>query len=371
MKTFLKNIIRASLSSKGMTLAALLLAGSLQTGQAASSDPSGGTSFTWDLASSGSGQRGLALITFSSDQSGLPKGTFAGFQMLAAVPSSTNSTDNGRGDTDTSRNDGGLSGGGVKNFLFGFTPISGTWDINTKGQIVGFFMEVLNVTSEVTNFLAGTNSETIVNSQTAETTNILVTFTNGQASVSTNFAWATPPDFVEPYTFANPNITVTVGSAESTNSVSFVGKAVSGKRLTLLCSTTLGKVNYHGVPAENAADITGDWIGVKTENGLDSNEFFSLVSFSQDNPFPTDFPGIGNFPNLYFSTNGVGSGYTFEAVAMISRKKTIGFTVAQSDGTLRSTIGPLKLSKSGAKAKTVGIEDPADRVRFTATLQPQ
>jgi hypothetical protein len=351
-------------------LAALLAAGSLQTSRAASADPSGGSTFTWDLTSSGSGQRGIAFITFSNDDSGLSKGTFAGFQMLAAIPANTNSADGGR-DGDGGGRDGGTlsAGGGVKNFLFGFSPINGTWALNTKGQIFGFFMEAINVSSEVTNYFAGTNSETIVNSQTSDTTNLLVTFTNGQASVTTNFAWQNPAGYVQTYTIVNPNVTLTVGSAESTNSVSFTGKAVPGKRISLLCSTTLGKVNYLGVPVSAAADVSGDWIGVKSEGKHNSNEFFSLVSFGVDNPFAAEFPGINNFANIYFSTNGIGSGYTFSSVAMVSRKKTIGFTVSQSDGTLRATVGSLKLSKFGAKATTIGIEDPVNRVRFTANLQ--
>ena len=41
-------------------------------------------------------------------------------------------------------------------FLFGFSPLDGSWSLNSKGQIVGFYSQVLNVSSTVTNFHAGT-----------------------------------------------------------------------------------------------------------------------------------------------------------------------------------------------------------------------
>jgi hypothetical protein len=150
--------------------------------------------------------------------------------------------------------------------------------------------------------------------------------------------------------------------------VSFTGK-VSGQHMTLLCNTTLGKATYRGMPAVPALDISGNWIGTKHENGLVSSEFFSLTSFSQGNPFPAEFPDIANFPNVFFTTDGVGPGYTFTGVAIFSQQKTVGFTFFKDDGTMRSTIGKLKATKFGPTAKTEGIEEPINRVNFDATLQ--
>lgn len=350
-----------ALSLRGMAVAAVLVAGSVQTSQAGSADPSAGGSFTWDLLSKGAGQRGIALITFNADN------TFRGYQMLAAVPPNTNAIGGARNGGDTGRGGSG-SGGKTNTFLFGFSPIDGTWSLNSRGQIVGFFSEALNVTSTITNFESSAVFETIVNGQTFESTNILVVFADGQATATVNFAWANPPGYTQLYTFANQNVTVGVGTAESTNVVSFTGK-VSGQHMTLLCNTTFGKAIFKGIPAVPALDISGNWIGSKRENGLQSSEFFSLVSFSQDNPFPAEFPDIANFPNIFFTTNGVGAGYGFTGVAIFSQHKTIGFTFFKEDGTMRSTIGSLKATKFGPTADTDGIEEPINRVNFKATLQ--
>ena len=350
-----------ALSLSGMAVAALLVTGSVQTSQAASADPSGGSSMTWYLQSRGSGQPGIALIAFSVDN------TFRGYQLLAAVPPNTNVVSGSRGGGTVGRGGSG-SGGKTNVFVFGFTPIDGTWALNSRGQIVGFFTEALNVTSTVTNFEATTLIENIVNSQTLETTNIVVFFDTNQASVTINFAWANPPGYTQIYTFANPNPIVHVGSAESTNVVSFVGK-VSGQHMTLMCNTTFGTTTFKGIPAAPAVDISGNWIGTKRENGMQSSEFFSLVSFSVDNPFASEFPDIDKFPNVYFTTNGVGAGYGFTGVAVVSQQKTVGFTIFPDDGTMRSTVGKLKATKFGPTANTEGIEEPINRVNFSATLQ--
>jgi hypothetical protein len=362
MKTLVTKLTGAGLSLSGITVAALLAAGSVQTSYAASADPSGGGSLTWDLVSSGSGQRGIALITFNVDN------TFRGYQMLAAIPPNTNSTGGARGGGGVGRGTSG-SGGTTNSFFFGFSPIDGNWAQNSKGQIVGFFSEAINVTSTVTNFLASTNTEHILNSQAPESTDILVVFTNGQATATVSFDWADPaPGHTDIYTFANQNTTIGVGSAQTTNVVSFLGK-VSGKHMTLLSNTTFGKTTFKGVPSVPALDISGNWIGSKRENGLESSEFFSLVSFSQDNPFPADFPDIANFPNVFFTTNGVGPGYGFTGVAIFSQQKTVGFTFFKDDGTMRATIGKLKVTKFGPTANTEGIDEPLNRVNFSATLQ--
>lgn len=363
MKT-LKQIM-ARLSVRGLAAAALLLGASVQTSQAGSSDPSQGGSFTWDTISSGAGQRGMAFITFSND------GTFRGYQLLAAIPSSTNISGIGRGGTGVGRsNSGGSTNGTVKNLLFGFGPIDGIWTFNSKGKIVGFFSEALNVTSVVTNYAASTQFFTLVNGQTSETTNVFVTFTNGQASATVTIAWPNPPPgFNQDYTLANTNISTQVGSAESTNIVSFTGTASGTKHLTLLCTTSFGKVTFKGVEATKSVDLSGNWIGSRPVNGHAANEFFSLVSFQNDNPFPLDFPDIANFPNLFFTTNGLGAGYTFTGVAMVSQQKQVGFAFINDSGAMRAMMGSLKPTKFGTTATTKGIEEPLNLVNFTATLQ--
>lgn len=363
MKT-LKQIL-ARLSLRGMAAAALLLGASVQTSQAGSADPSQGDYFTWDLISSGAGQRGMAFITFSNN------GTFRGYQLLAAIPSSTNSLTTGRDGSGIGRNGNGTGGtNAVKNLLFGFGPIDGLWTFNSKGKIVGFFSEALNVTSVVTNYAASTQFFTLVNGQTSETTNVFVTFTNGQASATVTIAWPNPPPgFNQDYTLANTNFTTQVGSAESTNIVSFTGTAAGSKHLTLLCTTSFGKVTFKGVEATKSVDLSGNWIGTRSIDGHAANEFFSLVSFQNDNPFPSDFPDIADFPNLFFTTNGLGAGYTFTGVAMVSQQKQVGFAFINDSGAMRAMMGGLKPTKFGTTAKTKGIEEPLKLVDFTATLQ--
>jgi hypothetical protein len=371
MKT-LKQILLISLSFRGLAVAALLLGASAQTSRAGSASPAGpGTDpsdfFTWDLISSGSGQRGMAFITFSNN------GTFRGYQLLAAIPSGTNNVTVGRGGTGTGRNtgSGGNTNGTVENLLFGFGPIDGIWTRNSKGKIVGLFSEALNVTSIVTNYFASTNFFNLVNSQdNIESTNIVVFFTNGQASASVTISWPDPaPGFNQEYTLANTNFTTQVGSAESTNIVSFTGTANGTKHLTLLCSTSFGKVTFQGVQATKSVDLSGNWIGSRAVNGHPANEFFGLTSFQLDNPFPLELPDIANFPNMFFTTNGLGAGYTFSGIAMVSQQKKVGFMFMNSDGTARAMMGELKPTKFGTTAKTKGIEEPLNRVDFTATLQ--
>jgi len=366
MKT-LEQIILTSLV-RATAVGALLL-GAVQTSHAGTSDPSAGGpipgSFTWDLISSGSGQRGLAVITFSNDF------TFRGYQLLAANAPNTNSASAGRGGTGIGR--GGSTGGtnAAQTLLFGFSPIDGVWAISSQGKIVGFFDEALNVTSVITNFFASTNLFTVVNPQApSETTNILVAFTNGQASASVNIFWPDPPPgFNQDYVLGNTNFAAQIGSAESTNVVSFTGTAALNKRIALVGNTTFGKVTFKGVPVDGGLDVSGNWIGTKKEGGHTANEFFSLTSFQVANPFPADFPDIANFPNLFFTTNGLGAGYNFVGVAMVSRQKKIGFTFIKEDGTARATLGTLKSSKRGTTATTKGVEEPLNEVNFTATLQ--
>ncbi len=361
MKT-LKQIILTGLV-RGAAVGALLL-GAVQTSHAGTADPSAGSSFTWDVVSSGAGQRGLAVITFSNDF------TFRGYQLLAANAPNTNSADAGRGGGNIGR--GGSTGGTntVHTLLFGFSPIDGVWTISSQGKIVGFFSEALNVTSILTNFFASTNTFTLTNPQTTETTNVQVAFTNGQGSADITIAWPNPPPgFSQDYVVANTNFTLQVGSAESTNVVSFTGTSTLNKHIVLVCTTTFGKVTFNGVPVDSSVDVSGAWIGTKKENGHSANEFFSLTSAQVSNPFPQEFPDVASFPNIFFTTDGLGAGYNFVGVAMVSKKKKIGFRFVNDDGTARAMIGTLKATKHGTTANTKGIEVPLTEVDFTATLQ--
>jgi hypothetical protein len=118
-------------------------------------------------------------------------------------------------------------------------------------------------------------------------------------------------------------------------------------------------------------DISGSWYGLQTLNKQPFNEFFDLTSFQVANPFPGQFPDIAEFPNIYFTTNGVGPGYTVNVgVTMVSLHKKIGFAFVESPNGLRATLGNFTSNKSGTKGKTKGIIDPGTPVSFDATLLP-
>ena len=132
---------------------------------------------------------------------------------------------NGRGGTDIGRTGGG--GGRVRELLFGFSPVSGTWALDSRGKIVGFLNELLVVTSVTTNYFASTNTFTLVNSQlTSETTNVTVSFTNGQPDASVVINWPDPsPGFTQDFVLGNTNFTTSVGSVQTLDTVSFTGSS--------------------------------------------------------------------------------------------------------------------------------------------------
>src|SRR5579862_7814499 len=95
MKTHLKKLLQVAASGAGLAIAALLVGGSVQTSAAATADPSAGSSFTWDLLSDGSGQKGIAFITFSNDL------TFSGYEMWGSAAPNTNTPPDGRGGSES------------------------------------------------------------------------------------------------------------------------------------------------------------------------------------------------------------------------------------------------------------------------------
>jgi hypothetical protein len=128
-------------------------------------------------------------------------------------------------------------------------------------------------------------------------------------------------------------------------------------------------VTYKGKPAVQSIDLSGNWIGTKREGGIQTTEFFSLASSQTSNPFPVEFPDAANFPNVFFTSDGIGATYSFNGAVIFSQHKTVGFTFFKSDGTMSSTIGTLKVNKFGPTANTTGIDEPITHLNFTATLQ--
>jgi hypothetical protein len=325
-----------------VAVGALLVLGGFTAGAQAQYPPYG---TTWDCLLSGSGQQGIAFLTFSNDF------TFTGYQLLVGKQSaarSSGSERNAGGDTGrgTSANTNAPIGGGTN--LFGFGPVSGPWRYDVKGQVVGYFLE-------------------LINQQTSITTNLEI-----KEVFHTNY---TP--VYEEIRIVQTNTIYLTNTTATTNGVSFQAKVVPGKRLTLASSTPYGKVTYKGVPQNSKsipAPISGSWYGAKKENKQDFVEFFSLLPTSLQNPY------LAGAPNIFFTTNGNGPGFSFGGVSMVSVQKKIGFALetfqgvvtniaTATGGTLSATLGSINYPAKGAKANTKGFEDPIVPISFQAQRQ--
>jgi hypothetical protein len=113
--------------------------------------------------------------------------------------------------------------------------------------------------------------------------------------------------------------------------------------------------------------------GLKRQNGTQYTEFFGLHSFSGGNPLPVDLPGIADFPNIYYTTNGVGPSYNLSGVVVVSKQHNIGFVFWETVGsntTLRATVGSFVNNARITRGITRGVIEPSTIIRFDATLQP-
>lgn len=245
-------------------------------------------------------------ISSGGGQSGLlmlnlnPDNSLDGATLLA--PSKTSSGSSGRnigGDTGRGTDSTGTNTQ-VKTFIFGFGTLTGQWNLDSKSNVIGFFSY----------------------------------------------------DVVDP---SSSNTTL--------NTVSFTGKAVPGKRLTLVGSTTFGKISIRGIPFATVTNVSGgdfdgsSWFGTKTSGGIGYQEFFQLTTVS---------------PNIY-GMDGQGPGYTYsfaDSTCMISQQKKIGFAIVETingtNTTLRASVGSFK-NGSTVSAKTKGIISPDKTIKFDAT----
>src|SRR5664280_2773491 len=371
----------------------------------------------WDFVTSGGGQRGITYLSFSNDNT-----TFTGFALVAGMPSAaTVNNGNMRGGPDSRFVDTNSLTAGSNTVVFGFIPLKGSWQFDSRGRVIGSFKEILSATSLSSNYFAMTNTVLITNqadpTQIAnisvsftdtqafvitnyawattnmvsitnldnllEFTDILVSFTNTQAFVITNYAWATTNFNYSiintnnfDYLIANTNFRVaSLSGGEITNSVSFTGTVVPNRRFNIVSSTSLGgRSVYRGVPATPVLpDLEGSsWYGLKRQNGTQYTEFFGLHSFSGGNPLPVDLPGIADFPNIYYTTNGVGPSYNLSGVVVVSRQHNIGFVFNETVGsntTLRATVGSFVNARI-TRGVTRGVIEPSTIIRFDATRQP-
>ena len=258
----------------------------------------------WDCVIDGPGQAGIIFLNFTDDadtNSGFP--TFEGFFAQAGRRGPTPTSDRSSGGT--GRTSGGTSftnlfgggfiegsAGGVANngtgsdWLMDSRGHRGNWFFNSKGQVVGSYFTTLDVTSTVTNYF-----------ESCYSTNFSIPLTNGgslhfsfdicatKAVLTTNVPWGPAGDGATGFTnltFNNTNFTF--GHIEVTNNVSFVGKVVAGKRITLTGTSTYGKFTITGVPLNTVPSVSGVpvddvyfWTGIKTQDGSKFAEQFHLT----------------------------------------------------------------------------------------------
>lgn len=280
-----------------VALLALALGGTLALTARAQS-PLGDT--TWDCLISGGGQKGLAILTFSSQPNGTSTSFgLSGYELIASMPKNLNGGADGR-------NLGGNLGRyydtnapTAQTNVFGFTDVQGSWSYDDSGHVIGYL-------------------------------------------------WFLVQDPSSP-------------SSVTTNAVSFKGKVVPGKRLTLSCSTSYGKVVYRGRPYVALTDLTGStWYGVNKQNKQFYQEFFSLSP--------------GPMANIY-QVSGYGPGYTYGegSYCFVSEQHKIGFSFIQTadstNGVLRATMGNLVSNKKKTYSNTKGTAEPDITSKFKATLQ--
>lgn len=270
----------------------------------------------WDCTITGpKGQQGLAFITFAGTR-------FSGYQLLSARVRPAAKPDersffenNGRGGIDlgeTNQSANGSSTGMTNHYLVGFSQVAGPWFFDNRGRILGNFVEV---------------------------------------------------------------VTDAAGEPSRTNGVSFVGKLVPGKRLTLVAATATGKYTYNCAPYREMPDIGGHWYASKGLGKSQANEFFTITSFAQENPLSGFYPDLGNYPGIYWTVDGQGAGYDTRGFALVSSKKQAGFALQSSawgsTNSVRSAaIGNLSKTKDGYRVNAVGVEEPYTAMKFNAFSSP-
>jgi hypothetical protein len=357
----------------------------------------------WDCVISGPGQTGIIFLNFTEDvdtNSGFP--TFEGFFLQAGHQANTAASTSGRGTTGTGRSGSGansftnLFGGGFiegaagpvaengtgDDWLWDSRGHRGNWFYNSKGQVVGSYYTVLNATSTITNFF-----------QTCVDTSFSVQLTNGNttnfpfsacftnAVLNTNVLWFAAEDQESGFTnLSFTNYNYTLGSIGVTNNISFVGKVVRNKRITLVGTSTYGKFTITGVPLNpvniksgfQIADGPYLWTGTKSQDGFKLAEEFMLTA---DIGIPTPIPNV-------YGMTGQGPSYSYgptNSFCMISANKKIGFVVSEAQvngaaSTLhfsRASIGPFTNNKRAIGSKTVGdsIEN-LDLIKFNVSVTP-
>jgi hypothetical protein len=299
-------------------LAGLLLGAVAPLSHAAPPAPPSPVGTTWDCVMSGS-REGLAYMVFASDN------TFSGFEIL--VPNAAPKT------STSGRNSGGSGGRTASGStpttpvqqIFGSQTNGGPWGFNSKGNVIGFFVENMETGPCTTNTLTSISS-----------TNI------GGITIITS------------------STNVVIDCPGITNAISFVGKVVPGKRLTLVCSTPFGNVVYQGVPSVSLPDMSGAWYGTKKTASQSFIEFFSLAPSAS--------------PNIY-NVVGSGPGYTNSGFAVLSSQKKLAIVVGVDPSLeiVRAVVGPFNQRKGTGNLQgwdqAASVDPLTDRINFNVTKQ--
>lgn len=385
MKTFFANSGRFL----GLSVAALLaIAAPVTTALSQPASPVG----QWDCVMSGNGQNGILFLNFTDvtdGNSGLPifEGVFVQGGHKRVQTGRQGSVGVGRTGGATSDTFTNIFGGGLIQGSASDTTVTnigpedwfadsrgnrGTWFFNSKGKIVGSYFTVLDATSHVTNFFETCIDEPLLIHEPGGTNlPIQVAFCFTNSVIVTNFPWSDPNNGAFGFTnltFTNENFTI--GAVGITNDISFVGKVVPGKRLTMVGSSAFGKFTIRGVPlapVQTALPVDGFfWTGNKIANGFRSVEEFSLIATS--------------IPN-YYTMSGQGPSYTYgPSICLISQQKRIGFSLfeipfgntnATLTAPLRGTIGTFINTTKSIGTKSLGCytADP-NVIEFDANLSP-
>src|ERR1041385_6526853 len=292
----------------------------LLCGIAASAQPFADPTGTWDCTMSGP-RDGLAVIGFEGN-------SFSIFEILVPkkqIVSTFSEVRSAEGDTR-----GGPSGTTnlVSTNIFGVEGVSGIWNYDVKGHIIGHFIEATAPVSCVTNL---------------ELTTTTVTNSDGSTTSTTT-----------------TNISIDCTGA-GTNAVSFVGTVVPGKRLTLVCDSTIGKVTYRGIPSATLTNAANSYYASFFQNGLRFGESLTLS------------PSVIG-PNIY-DVVGDGPGYSYpDGVAIVSGWKKIAFSmeVEPTNHVTRAVVGSFNSKK--LSSRTTGLQEPPGleqpRVRFNVDVVP-
>jgi hypothetical protein len=317
----------------------------------ASAGPSASPVGQWDCNINGDNQKGMAFFTFTDENTN--GGTFSVVRFLAGKHSgnsgsSTTVLNTGRGGEGIGRDgsEGSTNASSSSSFtnLWGLDMLTGTWQFDAKGKIIGRFAEIIGAGS-----VSCTTNENITTVNA--TTQVPVTNIDGSITYyETNT-----------FIFVTNGVTINcVTNGGTTNAVSFTGKATA-KKLTLVSSSANGKISYSGTTyTSNLTDLSGYWYATRKHDGQSDLIDFTLAPVSPD------------LPNVYFTSDGAGPTDSFEGYAVLSKRKQIGFvfSAGSTNDTFTATMGTLKTGKTSYNANTKGNDlstSPGTPVQINAT----